>query len=124
MSKKDNINITADELQETIDMIDAKISHVEDATMDNRELMIKLVKQSNEIVKFLRQLEISLPEEDDIEGIEVSMSLPIETERMNRVTHIKELIDSYMDKHQDLKELEKELSKYKDQLTPGQIGEA
>tara|TARA_Y100001963_G_C6631548_1_gene376548 strand:+ start:214 stop:585 length:372 start_codon:yes stop_codon:yes gene_type:complete len=123
MSKKDNINITADELQETIDMLDAKISHVEDATMDNRELMIKLVKQGNEIVKFLRQLEVSLPEEE-LSGVEVSMSLPIEEERMNKFTHIKELIDSYMDRHSDLKELEKELSKYKDQLTPGQIGEA
>ena len=41
-----------------------------------------------------------------------------------RMMHIKELIDEYMDKHKGLKELEDELKKNKIMLTPGQIGEA
>jgi hypothetical protein len=121
MSKKDNIKLSADNLQDTIDMLDAKISHVEDATMDNRELMIKLVKQGNEIVKFLRQLEINTVEDDDVPYLATSEE---DYTRMNRVAHIKEVLDEYIDKHQDLKELQKQLEKYKDQLTPGQFGEA
>ena len=46
------------------------------------------------------------------------------TQTNANVKNIRELIDEFMDKHQELKELEEELQKNKDKLTPGQMGEA
>ena len=37
---------------------------------------------------------------------------------------LKEMVEDYMDKQQDLKEFEEELEKNKDKLTPGTIGES
>ena len=37
---------------------------------------------------------------------------------------LKQLLDDYMDRHKDLKELEEELKKHKDEITPGQVGES
>ena len=34
------------------------------------------------------------------------------------------LTDDYMDRHEELKELEDELQKHKDKINPGQIGES
>ena len=45
-------------IKEMLKMIDAKIEHIEDITADNRAVIIKLVKQSNQIVRFLSSLEI------------------------------------------------------------------
>ena len=60
MSKKiassDKINDTT--LHELLQMMDAKLNHIEDITADNRAVIIKLVKQSNQIVKFLSNIEI------------------------------------------------------------------
>ena len=38
--------------------------------------------------------------------------------------HIEELIDEFMDKREELKDLEEELNKNKEDIPPGQIGEA
>ena len=120
MSKKSN-------LQDTIDMLDAKISHVEDATMDNRKLMIKLVKQGNEIVKFLREIDFRVEDAMEMEQ-ELIISSPTisigNTEQMNKTLELKELLDMYVEKHQDLKEFEEEMKKHKDMVIPGLIGES
>ena len=92
------------ELSENIQDINARLDHLEDATMDNRSLLVKLVKQSNKIVEFLRAFE----GEDIID----------ESYNTNRGKSMKELINEYLDQHSDLIEFEKELDKYKDQLTP------
>ena len=47
-----------------------------------------------------------------------------EVKNSDRMKHIKELVDEFMDKQKDLKELEEELQKNKDKITPGEIGEA
>ena len=110
-------------IKEMLKMIDAKIEHIEDITADNRAVIIKLVKQSNQIVKFLKQLELH-EVSDEFEDI---TSPPISEEeklRSNKMEELKELVDEYMDKQQDLKEFEEELKKNKDKLTPGQIGES
>ena len=110
-------------IKEMLKMIDAKIEHIEDITADNRAVIIKLVKQSNQIVRFLSNLEI----EDITDGFEDITSPPISKEeklRSNKMEDLKELVDEYMDKHEDLKEFEEELEKNKDKLTPGTIGES
>ena len=109
-------------LKELIQDIDYRLTHLEDISADNRALMVKMIKQGNQIVEFLRKF--------DIEEIEQPFDMPfskqpeISEERKNRITSLKELLDEFMDKHKDLRELEKELKKNKDKLTPGQVGEA
>ena len=120
---KKSEDITETTLHEILLNMDAKLSHIEDITADNRAVIIKLVKQSNQIVKFLKQLELH-EVSDEFEDI---TSPPISKEeklRSNKMEDLKELVDEYMDKHEDLKEFEEELEKNKDKLTPGQIGES
>ena len=47
-----------------------------------------------------------------------------EERKMQRFENLKEVLEEFMDKRQDLIEFEKELKKHKDQLTPGQVGES
>ena len=47
-----------------LEMIDAKINHIEDITADDRQVLIKLVKQTNQIVKFLSKLEVEEYQDD------------------------------------------------------------
>ena len=123
MAKKikgeDTINDTT--LHELLLMMDAKLNHLEDISADNRAIIVKLVKQSNQIVEFLKQLEIEV---NDLEyGIEepppFGANLPKE-----KILELKELFEEFNSKKEDLKEFEKELKKHKDKLTPGQIGES
>ena len=117
--KKDKVSII-----EIIQDIDARLTHLEDMQMDNRDLIVKLVKQGNTIVEFLKQFQV---DEIDPEDLEVGMSLPPlpdNEERVNRTTALKELIDDILERHQDLKEFEDELKKHKDKIVPGQVGES
>ena len=116
--KKDKVSIV-----EIIQDIDARLTHLEDMQMDNRELIVKLVKQGNTVVEFLKDFQI---EELNPEDLEIGMSLPPLTdseERIDRTTAMKELIDDILERHEDLKEFEDELKKHKDKITPGQVGE-
>ena len=107
-------------LKEILQDIDARIAHIEDINADNREVIIKLVKQNNQIVEFLKGIDIEIEKEI---GSSVP-NIPESKKNINKFVHIKDLIDEYMDKHKDLQELEKELKKHKCDITPGQIGEA
>jgi type II secretory pathway component GspD/PulD (secretin) len=106
-----------------LEMIDAKIQHIEDMTADNRAVIIKLVKQSNQIVTFLKQIEIEDVTED-FADIGHDLVIGEDKERSNKMEELKELVEEYMDKAKDLKEFEEELKKHKEKLTPGTIGES
>ena len=117
--KKDKVSII-----EIIQDIDARLTHLEDMQLDNRELIVKLVKQGNTIVEFLRDLQVEevIPEE-----LEIGMSLPpldSSKERIEKTEGLKALIDDILERHADLKEFEDELKKHKDKITPGQVGES
>ena len=125
MSKKVNSSDKINDitLHEILLMMDARLKHIEDITADNRAVIIKLVKQSNQIVKFLSSIEI----EDFSDGFEDITSPALsesEKIRSNKMKELKELVNEFMDKQQDLKEFEEELKKHKDKLTPGQVGES
>ena len=113
MSEK---NIT---LKELIRDIDYRLAHLEDIYADNRKIMVKLVKQGNTIVEFLKQFDISEPEPEQFSGLPALPDMKETT-----MVSLKELLDDYMEKHKELKELEEELEKHKDDITPGQIGES
>jgi len=110
-------------LKEILQDIDARIAHIEDMTADHRDVIIKLVKQNNEIVKFLKDLEITEISEE-IEEFKLPTVDSEKNEKLAKFTSIKELVEEFMDKQKDLQELEQELKKHKDDITPGQIGEA
>ena len=109
-------------LHEILLDIKYRLNHLEDIEADNRALIVKLIKQSNSNVQFLAQIELQdvTEEVDHIEFPDIS-SPTIES---GKIKNLKELIDEFMDKRKDLKELEEELKKNKDMVTPGQIGES
>ena len=98
------------------------LNHIEDIMADDRELLVKLVKQNNTIVDYLKQLEVDIVEEYENEL--VSDLSEEEQKRMKKAKELKEVLNEFMDKRKDLKEFEKELKKHKDMLTPGQVGDA
>ena len=117
--KKDKTSIV-----EIIQDIDARLTHLEDLQMDNRDLIVKLVKQGNTVVEFLRDFQI---EEINPEGLEIGMGLPPldgNEERISRTEGMKALIDDILERQDSLKEFEDELKKHKDKITPGQVGES
>ena len=89
---------------------------------DDRELLVKLVKQNNTIVDYLKQLEVDIVE--DYEASVMSELSEEEQIKMKKAQELKEVLNEFMDKRKDLKEFEKELKKNKDMLTPGQVGDA
>lgn len=123
MSKREKETIT---LREALSEIYIRIAHLEDIEADNRELIIKSIKQNNQIIKFLASVS------DEAEAVEVEISnkvpsLPFDSETYkseSKWTSIKELVEDFIDRHDELKELEKELKKSKGDITPGQVGEA
>ena len=120
---KSSDKISKQTLHEILLDIKYRLNHMEDMEADNRALIVKMIKQGNSIVKFLAQIDIAPIDSpfDDIALPPIKEEKSIKPEKM---IHIKELIDEYMDKHKGLKELEDELRKNKDKITPGQIGEA
>ena len=123
MAKKvnstDKINDTT--LHELLLMMDARLKHIEDITADNRAIIVKLVKQSNQVVEFLKNIEIEDMADD---YLSYSLDSDITHQKDDKINNLKELVSELMEKHKDLKEFEEELKKHKDKLTPGQIGES
>ena len=116
---KDKISII-----EIIQDIDARLTHLEDIQMDNRDLTVKLVKQGNTVVEFLKDFQI---EPVDMEDIQIGIGLPplpTNEKRISRIEGMKELIDDILERQDSLREFEDELKKHKDKITPGQVGEA
>mgnify|MGYP003668257959 CR=1 FL=1 len=127
MSKKqdDSKELTKATLTELLLNINDRLSHMEDCSLDTRSVLVKLVKQSNEVVQFLKQIDIENDEQIDYEDMmNPTTSFSSESVISSRTEKLKDLIDEYMDKQQDLKEFEEELKKHKKDISPGQIGEA
>ena len=119
---KSTDKISKGTLHEILLDIKYRLDHLEDIEADNRSILVKLIKQNNSIVKFLAQIDIE-PVEDVFEDIELP-SINKRTIESGKIRNLKELLDEFMDRHKDLKELEEELEKHKDDITPGQLGEA
>jgi len=110
-------------LKKVLQDMSHSLNHIEDIMADDRELLVKLVKQNNSIVEFLKQVQI-----DDVTAeYEDIMQEPLteeEQKRMQKAEELKEVLEDFMTKKNELKEFEKELKKNKDMLTPGQVGES
>tara|TARA_B100000287_G_C20462758_1_gene714010 strand:+ start:301 stop:681 length:381 start_codon:yes stop_codon:yes gene_type:complete len=122
INAEDKINDTT--LHELLLMVDAKLKHIEDITADNRAIIVKLVKQSNQIVEFLKTLEIEISDVGNFEyGIEEPNALN-NTISNRKMDELQSIFEDFQARKKELKEFEKELKKYKKDITPGQIGEA
>ena len=124
-SKEDWRTIMAEEkkirLEKVLQDMSHSLNHIEDIMADDRALLVKLVKQNNTIVDYLKQLEV-----DIVEEYEDTLQPPLseeEEKKMQKFANLKVILDEFMDKRKDLMEFEKELKKNKDMLTPGQVGE-
>ena len=115
--------ITDNTLHELLSNINARLEHLEDIEADNRDFIIKLVKQGNQIVKFLSNIEIE-DVTDDFDELTSPMLSKADEERSEKIQHIKEVVEKYMSKQKGLKEFEEELRKHKEEITPGTIGES
>ena len=112
-------------LHEILLDIKYRLDHLEDIEADNRALIVKLIKQSNSVVKFLAQIDLEAEEQIKIEDMELppinksDLDMPIE-----KLKELQSLFDEFKSRKEDLKEFEEELEKYKDEITPGQVGES
>jgi|14BtaG_2_1085337.scaffolds.fasta_scaffold59527_2 hypothetical protein len=124
--------ITETTLHDILLLMNDRIMHIEDTMIDVREVMIKLVKQSNEIVSFLKAID----QESDEQYIEQYGTIPPSFEEFNKdklnnkidesesIREIQNIVDGLIEKNRELKELEKELEKHKDKIVPGVHGES
>ena len=110
-------------LEKVLQDMSYSITHIEDMVADNRAVLIKLVKQNNSIVNWLKQIEIDEVTADYEDVLQPPLSED-EEKKMKRFENLKEILDEFMDKRKDLVEFEKELKKYKNELMPGVVGES
>ena len=122
-------DITETTLHDILLLMDSRITHIEDTVMDIREIMIKLVKQGNQVVGFLKQLEADI--DNRYELTEPPSFEDFTKDKLNNridestsVKDIQDIIDGLKEKNNELKELEEELQKNKDKITPGLHGES
>jgi len=108
-------------LEKVLQDMSHSLNHIEDIMADDRALLVKLVKQNNTIVDYLKQLEVEVVDEFD-DMLQEPLTKE-EEDRIKKVQNLKDILDEFMDKRKDLVEFEKELKKNKDMLTPGQVGE-
>tara|TARA_R100000008_G_scaffold80876_1_gene63630 strand:+ start:572 stop:928 length:357 start_codon:yes stop_codon:yes gene_type:complete len=107
--------------------IDAKLNHIQDIAADNRVLIVKLIKQSNQVVSFLKELDADIHDsyqEHYGEDFRLSNHFNEVQSESKKVKNVQELIDNFIEKNKDLKEFEEELKKHKDKITPGTLGES
>ena len=112
-------------LEKVLQDMSHSLNHIEDIMADDRALLVKLVKQNNTIVDWLKQIQIDEVTADyEYEDMFQEPLSEEEEKKMQKFANLKEILNEFMDKRKDLIEFEEELKKHKDQLTPGQIGES
>ena len=112
-------------LEKVLQDMSHSLNHIEDIMADDRALLIKLIKQNNSIVEWLKQIEIEDVSMDaEFEILTKPNFTKEEKKKFKKFQEVKEILNEFMDKRKDLIEFEKELKKHKDQLTPGQVGES
>ena len=123
--KHSDDKISEGTLHEILLDIKYRLDHIEDIGADNRDFIVKLIKQGNQIVRFLSSIDVE--PSDDYDEFEDMKLPPIEENKQKiseRFKSLRELVDEFMNKQKDLQEFEEELEKHKDDIIPGQIGES
>ena len=100
-------------IYEEIDFLFEEVSN-------SRESIVKLVKQVNKLTSTIRHIQDV--QEELIS--EFNYEQPLLDKKSKKEMNVDEVIVEFLNKQKNLKELEKILEKYKDQITPGQVGES
>ena len=103
-------------MKEMLEMIDAKINHIEDISADNRAIIVKLVKQNNQIVKFLKSLELEIVEGEGSDFLDAP--------KEDKLHRLMQLVEEFKESNEEFKKFLKEMEEYKNDITPGQFGES
>ena len=122
-------------VNDILDTMNDRIAHIEDALMDFRKVLIKIASQGNSIVAFLRELEIDeiddytsekIPSFEEFIKTNTSQNKKVEIATGSPIAFgkIQEVLETLIEDNKQLKELEKELEKNKDKITPGQFWES
>ena len=101
-------------MKQMLEMIDAKINHIEDISADNRAIIVKLVKQNNQIVEFLKQIELDIVDNADF----------IDTPNNDKLSKLMTLVEQFKESNEEFKKFLKEIEEFKGDITPGQFGES
>ncbi len=101
-------------IKQMLEMLDAKIEHIEDITADNRAIIVKLVKQNNQIVKFLKSLELEIVQEEQL----------LQSPSEEKINKLMKLVEEFQESSEEFREFMEEIEENKDKLTPGQFGES
>ena len=108
-----------------IDDIYKKIDYLFQEVEEDKRYIAKLVEQGNQITSVLKDMQEA--DEDLADFLESELLLTdniIIDKKADREIYIKEMVDNLLDKQKNLKELEKILEKYKDQIIIGRVGES
>lgn len=100
------------------------LNHIKDIMADDRQLLVKLVRQNNQIVEFLKQIEIEEVNSNEYELMSSPTLNKEEIRKIKRFESLKEVLEEFMSKQKDLQEFEEELQKHKEEITPGTVGES
>ena len=104
--KLEKINDTT--LHELLLMMDARLKHIEDISADNREIIVKLVKQSNQVVEFLKSVEMDdITDEYFEDSLSFNMDVTESTISPEKYDKLKFLLEEFNSKKEELKEFEK-----------------
>ncbi len=106
--------MSKESLKEMLEMMDAKLNHLEDISADNRAIIVKLVKQNNQIVEFLKQIELDIVDNADF----------IDTPNNDKLSKLMTLVEQFKESNEEFKKFLKEIEEFKDDITPGQFGES
>ena len=106
--------MSKESLKEMLEMMDAKLNHLEDISADNRAIIVKLVKQNNQIVEFLKQIELDIVDNADF----------INTPNNDKLSKLMTLVEQFKESNEEFKKFLKEIEEFKGDITPGQFGES
>ena len=112
-------------LEKVLQDMSYSLNHIEDIMADDRKLLVKLVKQNNSIVEWLKQIEIEDVSMDaEFEMLTKPNLTREEKKKFKKFEEVKDILSTFLKKQEELQEFEEELQKNKDKLTPGQMGES
>jgi|TARA_Y100000310_G_scaffold321752_1_gene379836 hypothetical protein len=108
-------------IEEILYRIGNRLQLIEAAVVDNRKLMTRVMEQSNELLmgfKHINNLVDFIVPDEELEKELKKIPSPL------YIDNYMDMAKSIYDRMNELRKLEEELEKYKDEITPGTMGES
>jgi hypothetical protein len=115
-------DIIMEKAEQILYRIDNRLNAIDSTLENNRKLLIRVVRQSNELFKAFMVMS------DIVDGMALSnIDLEKGSENFPPPLYIKEyedMADAIRDRIEEFQRFEEEMEKFKNELTPGTMGEA